>query len=236
MKSIISIPFGILSAILFCACSSDSGETLLAVAYTPPLKSLSSDTVTIGNKDNPYDDIGLQYRNLLSAYKDGNYSPDTYTDILNVVEVLTNSSLPPQTDSPTRDLLALCMNNSEAAINLIVQQSALSQNGRGIVSEFIANYEDLGMQPFSSAYSEIVAIEAYVSSSVTLPDFDKRVILSVTSITRYSLYHSCCEDTDWKKSVGNIVAALAGAIETNTSRSIQYPLTTSIAGLEKVQF
>jgi len=234
MKSIILTPFGILSAILFCACATDTEETVSATGYASYYKSSGSD---IGNMANPYDNIGLQYRNFLTAYKSGNFNADSFAAIQAIVQGLTNGTqlLGAGGGTATQELLSRCMNSPETALSLILEQSNLSQGGKDALSGFINNYENLSQEPFSLAYSEIVAMENAVSSSTTLPDYDQRVILTVASITRYSLYHSCCEDTDWKKSVGNIIAAVAGAME-NDSCAIQYPLVTSIAGFEKIQF
>lgn len=230
MKSNILNSLGILSVILFYACGTDSVETIPASAYVSHLKSESLN-IEIGNKGNPFDAIGSEYRDFLSDYKSGNYNPQNYADIQVIVNTLTNGSQLPATEQ----LLSLCMNNPDLAMSQILEQSGLSMEGRELLEEFVADYSNLSELPFSSAYDQLVALENAVGNSVTLPDQDQRVILSVASITRYSLYHSCCEDTDWKKSVGNIIAAVAGAVE-NNSQAIQYPLITSIAGLEKIQF
>lgn len=230
MKSIILIPFGILSAILFCSCGADTEEAVPTAVYMPHLKSFSSD-IDISNKANRYDTIGVKYRNFLSAYKSGNYNPGSYMEIKAIVESLTNS----YQLAETQELLSTCMSDPTLAMSQVLEQSNLSLQCKELLGGFINNYQKLSEQPFSSADNQIVAFEDAVNTSLTLTDQDQLIILSVTSITRYSLYQSCCEDTDWGKSVGNIVAAMAGAIESN-SRVVQYPLITSIAGLEKIQF
>jgi hypothetical protein len=232
MKSVFLIPLGILSAISFYGCASDAEEAVSSASYIPNVKSLGP---VIGNSANPYDTVGLEYSNYLSAYKDGRYEPNSYPDVQAIVAKLTSDPTITQQDNILRALLTACISNPPIALEQILQQSGLSENGRQIISDFIASYQALSDQPFSSAYNSIVVMENTVSGSTALPSDDKRIILSVASFTRYSLYHSCCYDTDWRKSVGNVIAALAGAVE-NRSATIQYPLITSIAGLEQVQF
>jgi hypothetical protein len=232
MKRITLSPLAVLFVILLCACSNDTQE--LTPASTPLAVKLKVAETPVGNKDNPYDDVGLKFRNFLSDYKVGAYNPTTYSEVYTIVQSLTGASSTFGTIS-TQDLLSACKNAPDIALFTILEQSTLSQTAKDTLSTVIGNYENWSHQPFDQTYGEIAEIEANVLNSPTLSENDQRVILSVTSVARYSLYHSCCEDTDWEKSVGNIVAALAGSrISSNTA--IQYALITSIAGLEEIQF
>ncbi len=225
---------GLLSVILFaCTTETDPLNSIDSIDNKPDtyFKKLGN---SAGNGANPYDGIGQSYRNALSLYKVSSHKPDNYEDLLLLVQNLSGGASEITSDSTTQQLLASCMNTPDAALEQVLQNPSLSEPAVTILSDFFDNYSYWASEPFGKAYSDIIAIENTTLNSATLSDEEQRIILAVTSITRYSLHHSCCEDTDWGKSVGNIIAALAGALESNQA-AVEYPLITSIAGLEKIQ-
>lgn len=229
MKTIILTPIAVLSVLLLFACTNEN-EQPASVAANAQV-AFKNSTVVIDNKSNPYDEAGMTYRDLLDAYKAYSSTPASYSDLINTINTLTNA--PGFTlNAEARQLLQGCADSPYTALNGLIENSSLSPEAQAILSDFISDYDKFSGEPFNAAYGEIVALENTTLTS-TLPPDDQRVILTVASITRYSLYHSCCEDTDWEKSVGNIVAATAGAL-INSERSIQYTLLTSIAGLENI--
>lgn len=231
MKSVTSILLGILSTILLCACADETGEPLTKVAEPIYYKSLST---TATNKANPYDHLGVQYVELLETYKMGDYQPSDFTAIDAVVYTLMYGASSTQSLPSKQGLLSSCVNNPMQSLNDILTVSYLSADAKNILSGFAEDFAMLSVVPFAQAYTAIIAIENTVINSGTMSPDDQRVILTIASILRYSLYHSCCEDTDWGKSVGNIVAATAGAIE-RSDLAVEYALITSIAGLERIQ-
>lgn len=227
MKSVNLIPMGIISVILLaCANETDQLNTV-TTQETTFLKVLGT---TAGNAANPYDAVGQTYKNLLVSYKSGNYSPTDYAGIAQIVSALSGRTLSPE----LQNTLSTILNDPKATASSILNASELSNEAKDLLSGFIHDYDRLSIQPFDVTFNEISDLESQVISNPSLPDYDQRVILSLMSITRYALYHSCCEDTDWEKSVGNVVAALAGTLESNADGTI-YALIVSIAGLEKIQ-
>jgi len=188
-----------------------------------------------GNPANPYDGTGQNFTAMLSAYKDSEYDPSAFEDIATVVRILTKQTATESKLLQAEELLSLCVNHPHDTSASLLGQSALSHEARNIVTGLIGNFETMGAQPFDISHAELIALENDINDSATLDLQEKRVILTLASVIRYSLYHSCCEDTDWEKSVGNIVAALAGILE-DDSLAIAYPVATSIAGLEKIEF
>lgn len=227
---------GLLSVILFaCTNETDQLNSIYSIdnKSNTYFKKLGN---SAGNGANPYDGIGQSYRNALSLYKAGVHTPDNYEDIVLLVQNLLGS-MPSITGTPPttqQQLLAACMTTPDTALEQVLQSPSLSEPAVTILSDFFENYSHWASEPFGKAYSDIIAIENSALNSATLSDDEQRIILAVTSITRYSLHHSCCEDTDWGKSVGNIIAALAGAVESNQA-AVEYAIITSIAGLEKIQ-
>lgn len=221
-----------LSAILLIACSDQTGETVISnVSAAPHLKLLDT---TPANKANPYDYIGLRYSDLLIAYRSGNHKPSNFTEAYTIVRSLENNTLLPVNSTSIQNLLSECLNSPDITLAELLSSSGLSDEAKVTLAGFIDNFETLSAQPFSQAYNDITAIENNVQNSVGLPGNDQRVILAVTSISRYLLYNSCCGDTDWRKSVGNIVAATAGALE-NDNFAIGYCMIINITQLENIQ-
>ena len=230
MKSVTSILLGISTTILLCACADETGEPLTKVAEPIHYKSLS----TAANKTNPYDHLGIQYVELLEAYKMGDYQPSDFAAVDALVKTLMYQASSTQSLPSKQGLLSSCVNNPMQTLGNLLTASYLSADAKSILSGFAEDFTTLSAVPFVQAYTAIAAIENTVINSGTMSPDDQRVILTIASILRYSLYHSCCEDTDWGKSVGNIVAATAGAIE-RSDLAVEYALITSVAGLEKIQ-
>jgi len=230
MKSIISVPVGILLGISLYACTAEPLKT----HDTDPAIIMAQKTISMpaANKANPYDASGLTYRSLLFNYKSGNYTPSDFTDIDAIVHSLMDT---PSTAATAKQmLLSSCVNDPIGTFDDLLMGSGLSSQAGMLLSEMIGSYDALGRLPFDDAYTEIVALENVTLLSPTLSENEQRIILSVASIIRFSLYHSCCADTDWGKSVGNIVAAAAGAV-TSEQLTLEYIMITSIANLEKIQ-
>lgn len=231
MKKVIRTPFGMLSLIFFCACSGDVEEINHRSAIPFTLKT----AMAVGNTANPYDNIGEHFTSLLSNYKMADYSPLSYPDVTAIVGVLTKDQSIDEELLEEQELLSLCVSHPYDTTDSLLDQSGLSQQARIIVSGLIGDFDQLSAQPFDVSYLELVTREEGINASVTLTQREKRVALSLASVIRHSLYHSCCEDTDWEKSVGNIAAALAGGLE-NDRLLVAYPLATSIISLEEIDY
>ena len=230
----INLPFkGLLVVALLCSCSpQDNLETIETNAINGS-ETFKTGVTAPGNKLNAYDSAGESYRELLTTYQSGTYAPESLAAIKAIVNELTGSATITATGDTTDPLLADIIQFPETSFTTILQQSELSQNAKDILSDFVAGFEVLKAKSFDDIYIEIVSQETTVSSSDSLTTEDKRILLTVMSIARYSLSNKCCEDTDWETSVGNIVAATAGAL-INADTAIRYTLITRIGEYELV--
>lgn len=215
---------------LIISCSEDSGESVSG-SETPSLN-LKSAVTDAENKSNPYDYTGLLHEEFVSQYQSGTNSVSSLQEVSLIVSELMEEKA--VYVSPSQQvLLASILNNPEVALTSILQNSGLSVAANNVLLEFIGDFHKLSEQSFSLTYTEITAFENDVQQSVSFTETDKRVILSVTSIARHSLNRECDDDPDWDTSVGNIVAATAGALQ-NTDLSIQYSLITRISQYEGI--
>jgi len=229
----VNLPFkGLLVVALLCSCSPQDNLETNAINGSETFK---TGVTAPGNKLNAYDSAGESYRELLTIYQSGTYAPESLAAIKAIVNELTGSPTitATSTNGASDALLSDIIQSPEATFVTILQQSGLSQNAKDILSDFVAGFEVLKAKSFEAFYIEIISQETTVSSSDLLTPEDKRVLLTVMSIARYSLSNKCCEDTDWETSVGNIVAATAGAL-INADTAIRYTLITRIGEYELV--
>lgn len=222
---------GLLSAVLLMACSSDTELTPTEAVYGQTMKSTAFHAE---NKLNPYDSIGRNYREFLSEYQNTDYNPTTFSGVSTAVATIMGSKAV-VINSTEQVLLSTSISSPSLSLTSVLANSTFSQSAKDYITTFADDFATLRQQPFASAYTEIVNFENTVTNSIALTTNEKRVLFSVTSLARYSLDHSCCEDTDWETSVGNIVAATAGAL-TDSNKAIQYLLITRIAEHENITF
>ena len=230
MKNIL-LP-GLLSVALLIACSQETEQVFPSA--TPDETILKSASSQAENKTNPFDTVGAHYRGLLTEYQDGGYSPASFTEATAIVETIIGNKAV-AIDADTESQLSEILSNPYESLTAVLEGSGLSPEAGEYLATFIDDFATLRQLPFATAYPEITTLENNVSSSVTLPEYDKRVILTITSLARYSLDHGCCEDTDWETSVGNIVAATAGAVS-DGDKAIHYLLLTRITQHENIVF
>ncbi len=235
MKKVNLLFAGLLFVALLYACSSeDNLEFSNPNTQDNPVTSRLG-TFSPDNKLNPNDYAGESYRSLLSDYQSGNYSPETLAEVGAVVDALrgTPTLTVMSLDATTDSLLSNIIQLPEATFVTILQQSGLSQEAKNILSDFVEGFDVLEAKPFAEIYTDIVSLESTISGLNSLTANDKMVLLTVTSIARHSLSNNCCEDTDWKTSVGNIVAATAGAL-VNADLAVRYALITRISEYELI--
>jgi hypothetical protein len=235
MKNVNLTFAGLFFVALLCSCSSEdsldiSNHSTQESSATSRFSAFSPD-----NKLNPNDYAGESYRSLLSDYQSGNYSPESLAEVGAVVDALrgTPTLTVMSLDATTDAFLSNIIQSPEATFVTILQQSGLSQDAKNILSDFVEGFDALEAKPFDEIYSDIVSLESTISGLNSLTANDRTVLLTVTSITRHSFSNKCCEDTDWKTSVGNIVAATAGAL-VNSDLAVRYALITRIAEFELV--
>ncbi|MFP5436780.1 MAG: hypothetical protein ACLGH8_03285 [Bacteroidia bacterium] len=232
----INLPFaGLLFVSLLCSCSSeDSLETFDPITKDGPA-STRLGALAPGNKSNLLDSAGERYRSTLSDYQSGNYNPGSLAAVSTIVNSLmdTTTISTMSLDDTTEALLTDIIQSPKVTLAIILQQSSLSPEARDLLSDFADGFDILKAKPFEEIYPEIVSLENAIDGSDSLTATDKNVLLTVTSIARHSFSNKCCEDTDWETSVGNIVAATAGAL-VSTDLAVRYTLITRIGEYELV--
>lgn len=159
-------------------------------------------------------------------------SPDSMeqTGRNNTIDNLARKAIPDPANpkNPTVSQQALVTN---ADIQIVLQDTALSPHAKTSLESFINQLfsQDYPLQNYELIYTTIVNYEAGVRSVSDMTDYDKKVILTTTSIARYASARDKRKgkDKDWKLSRNNIIAAAGGAVESE-AKSVVVSLANGI--------
>lgn len=161
------------------------------------------------NTANPFDFKGKEYYDALLCYLKQNEYPNSTSQIADQIRFLsfqftkednTKRSIIPFTDEIVESIMA----DPDQSMILIVQNSELSNWTKASLIHFLQGLMDRRESEFSLICAYIMNYENNVIANSSLSQDDSETILTVTSISRYSLY---CEadrkDRDWDKSGAN---------------------------------
>lgn len=186
------------------------------------------------NPANIYDLAGKLHNDILDTYLAGNYQYTTIAEISQQIEVIAASNndlmlLDTGTILPTNlNLVQEIINNPQAKLDQAIVNSVMTSAAKNSLSNFMNNVLLWENHSYEEIYHSIISYEAAVITNSTFNDEDKRIILTTSSIIRYSIYFDIVEkDKDWDNSVGHRVGGLSGAID-NSSIAIIHSLVTGI--------
>jgi hypothetical protein len=160
-------------------------------------------------KTNPFDSKGKEYYDALIVYQKQNKFPNSITEITDQIRFVSSQFEKGRITSRSvisfnETIVASIMTDPDNSMIQIVQSSLLGSAAKVSLINFLQDLIAQRQLEFSIAYGYIVAYEGTVLESVTMSEDDKETILTVTSISRYSLYsESERKDRDWEKSAGN---------------------------------
>ena len=176
------------------------------------------------NSDNDFDIAGKIHNELVNAYYGQSNFPSTTSGISLVVDSLASLNTNfvsirgiGYSQVPVLRVEYL-LTNRDSCVTRVLNSSRLSLYARSSFKEFIGELGVLidGGSNYVSAYNFISSFEAEVLSDTLLTAHDKEVILTTTSIARYTVYMKRKkpkknEDPDWYWLIANIVAGADGA-------------------------
>jgi hypothetical protein len=191
--------------------------------------------VTAENPKNGYDIAGKLHNDILDIYLAGNHHYTAIAQISEQIEAITaKTSDPALLDLETNLPLSLeelqeIVNNPEAELDEAIANSSMTSAAKRSLCGFMNAVVLRKNDEYAKIYQSIIS---YESSVITNPQFsseDKRIILTASSITRYSLYDDKGRrDKDWEASVGNLVGGVKGAFY-QSSRAIKMALIIGIS-------
>ena len=97
-------------------------------------------------------------------------------------------------------------------LNVILDNSLLSPQAKQEVYSFINDIIDKKERRFEKNYDWIISFENTILQG-NYSSYEKEILLSLTSIARYSLFlKKRRDDKDWDLSVGNLTGGVAGSM------------------------
>jgi hypothetical protein len=186
------------------------------------------------NPANMYDLAGKLHNDILDIYLAGNYHYNTLEEINQKIEAIAAenndfmlSNL--GTNLPINlDLVQAIIDNPQAKLDEAIVNSIMTGAAKSSLSGFMDDVLLWESNPYEEIYQSIVAYESSVIANAEFNDEDKRIILTTSSIVRYSIYYDLIDkDKDWDISKGHRVGGLSGAIY-NSSIAVRKSLVTGI--------
>ena len=155
---------------------------------------LSADSPIPRNSSNPFDKKGKEYYDSVGIYLKNSKVPNANQVITDQMKLTISS-----------EELALIISNPENKLIATVESSSLSREAKIHLEQFVKTLLNWQNCVYKTIYNDIVSYEAVIQESKTLNEQEKEIILTTTSITRYSLYAETEEhkDRDWETSVAN---------------------------------
>lgn len=235
MKNLLSLLVIITS--LLVSCTSEN------IDDTEPLDSevLKEKSVNTGkmlttdnpaNPANPYDIAGKIHNDILDSYLTGNHSCTTIAEIsqkVDSISALNSDLLNLATNLPiSYGEIQEIIDDPQLELEQTIANAPMTNTAKECLSDFMASMLLWEGNEYSVIHQSIISFETSVVSSVMFSTEEKRIILTTSSIARYSMYYSKKrKDKDWETSVGNRAGALQGAID-NSCTAIK---KSTVAGI-----
>lgn len=220
--------------ILLTSCSTDefTGEIEPATGLSETV--LKKSLPTPQNIENGYDNVGVLHNHILDIYLSANHNHTTIEEVNDEIQLLVygfGGILPlgvNSINSPVSQIMDI-IDSPEGSLSSIILESHLTNEAKINLMDFINSLLLLQDEAYEDKQQFIISYESSVIADTLLNNEDKRVILTTSSLIRYSLYYGKNrEDKDWETSVGNITAAVSGALD-NSSVAIHMTLVTGIS-------
>ena len=163
------------------------------------------------NNRNHYDSIGKEFYKTLNLYYAEKQFPNSINEISNQIKFIsfniTKNSNTSKLIVFNDEIVEAIMSDPDNMMITIVQNSSLGISAKTNLINFLQTLIIQRQEEFNVIYEFIVSYENTVVDNNALSDDEKETLLSVTSISRYSLYsESERKDRDWEKNVGSKTA------------------------------
>ncbi|KQO24943.1 hypothetical protein ASF10_07160 [Flavobacterium sp. Leaf82] len=190
--------------------------------------------MTPENPANIYDFAGKLHNDILDAYLSGNYQYNTIGQISQQIETIAaqNNDLMLLTSgtnlSPNLIVIQEIINNPQSKLDQTILNSTMTIAAKDNLSNFMNDILLWENDSYEEIYQYIISFESAVIANQAFNSEDKRIILTTSSIARYSTYYALeRKDKDWDTSTGHRVAGVSGAID-DPCTAIKRSLVTGI--------
>lgn len=201
----------IITAVLSLSCSTDDYGNPEKVFENPqelPLKISYPE-----NAANPFDSKGKELYKALTLYYENRKSPRSVAELAEQIRYISaklhkNTTVTGRLIPFTDEMVQSIMDDPDNSMILIVQDSGMNTHAKTNLIHFLGELIIKRQQDFSAAYNFIADYETDVVNDSTFSSEEKETLLTVSSISRYSLYSAEeRKDKDWDILIGNKAAA-----------------------------
>lgn len=165
--------------------------------------------------ENPFDKTGRIYNEILDIFCHNDFKLNSIEGAAILIDSvamaypeLRSLSADGRLHGKTQEMQWII--NHDDPINEAILNSTLNEAARMSFSGFVQSFTLVADAPNESVHSMIVSYEQCILHSSKFSGNDKRIILTTTSIVRYSVERKR-KDKDWDTSVTKIVSASLGA-------------------------
>jgi hypothetical protein len=199
------------------ACSEEYTSEIIETAHiTGSAKKLG---IGPDNSANPFDNAGSIHNKILEILDQTNFNSQSIEDIAILIDsvsavyppelVLLSSN--PKLSNRLSEITSIV--NSDNAINDVLTESTLGESAKTSLLTFVNSLVLTADNSYDDIHSMIVSYEAGILTNAVLTSDDKRIILTTTSVARYSIYTEKRKDKDWETGISKIAATVSGAEE-----------------------
>jgi len=190
------------------SCSTDS-DVDQAVASKNYDSASTSQSVLPENLANKMDLTGKLYFEQLHQYSQRNQLPKSVGELSEEISIISKSigNISLSDNSVihfTDEIIESILLDPDNIMIAMVTNSTLSQNVKDSLINFLQTLNNQRALDFKFNYDFIVDYENEIIADSTIVEDEKDTLLTVTSISRYSLYSEVKRrDRDWETSVGS---------------------------------
>lgn len=192
----------------FCSCSTDSEFNQSAPLSNTGPRSYSG-LVFPSNISNPVDYKGTRYYDLLASYNKVNQIPNSSIELSAQIKFISNKmgygrnfykNIIPFNNAIVDSIMA----DPDNMLIVIVDNSLMGSTAKSSLISFLQGLLSKRDLEFAITHDYVISYEDDIIDNSNLSEDDRDTILTVTSISRYSLYSAAeRKDRDWESSAGN---------------------------------
>lgn len=205
MKNLLTI-YALLCLLTSCSTDSDFNSSGLNSTTLEESKNVQTGPE---NRLNPFDKEGILYYNAFVAYQGDKQLPKSVEEMTEQIKYIS-SQIEKKKNTQKRiivfndSIVESIMADPDNYMINIVQSSQLTAYAKGNVINFLQGLINQRQLDFTVSYNYIVDYEGTVIDDTSLDADERETILTITSISRYSLYSETeRKDKDWDLSAGN---------------------------------
>lgn len=208
-------------SLFFISCSSDSDFTSSENGQPAEKKYHPAE-----NNHNPYDKKGKEIYGKLNSFYEKNKIPNSYSELAEQINFISGSPVPKSYKKSrliefTDEMVESIMADPDHNMISIIQGSAMGTYAKASLINFLQNLIVQRQQEFNITYNYITDYESNILADSILDLDETETILTVASISRYSLYSAEeRKDRDWETSVGSRPAKIPFTVKESALASI----------------